>query len=56
MFDTLKTYGIVPEDSQINDYDFLFDFTGEKEKTNNFYYITNNYSPQKYRGVKRMFW
>jgi hypothetical protein len=30
MFDTLKNYDIVPEDSQINDYDFLFDFASQK--------------------------
>ena len=30
MFDTLKNYGVVPEDSQINDYDFLFDFASQK--------------------------
>jgi hypothetical protein len=27
MFDALKNYDIVPEDSDINQYDFLFDFT-----------------------------
>lgn len=27
MFDTLKNYDIVPEDSDISQYDFLFDFT-----------------------------
>lgn len=30
MFDILKNYGIVPEDSHINDYDFLFDFASQK--------------------------
>ena len=31
MFDTLKNYGIVPENSKINDYDFLFDFASQKD-------------------------
>jgi hypothetical protein len=27
MFDALKNYDIVPEDSDLSQYDFLFDFT-----------------------------
>jgi hypothetical protein len=34
MLDTLKKYGIVSEDSQIKDYEFLFSF-GKNKKSNN---------------------
>ena len=35
MLDTLKKYGIVSEDSQIKDYEFLFSFEKNKKSNNN---------------------
>jgi hypothetical protein len=32
MLDTLKNFDIIPENSQIQDYEFLFSFEDKKEK------------------------